>query len=397
MGGSASVVSGSGGDPELFEKQLSVFLADEFERVTRLNLSGEELKKELSLIIKSKGLPAESLLQTSTSGKSVHMAPLLPEQCHAHLNRLIDRSSFTYVVAVDGSPTGDGCFALAMTMKKKQDKVLVLHSFNLTEQKTLPVHYQRDAVKSHYESLALSAGLSPKAVEDTVYLRERGDDETVRDAINSLIGEYAEVRQAGIDDTYYLPSKTIDFCVVGYCGRRGAEAQENNPTFMGSTTDMCLRSVHMPVIISKRPLPPPPSPLLYVVAVNNSHRSKMGVATVLAILRPRDKIIVIHIIKPTQGELGDQGKSEVDEISQYYNEELRLFGPHDSSMVLVPLLDNKSTAQTVVEYVNETCDPPPDFLCISPRSRINHNEETSSLSAGVIGGAKCNVLFLKSK
>ena len=153
----------------------------------------------------------------------------------------------------------------------------------------------------------------------------------------------------------------------------------------------------MPVIVAKRPLPLPPTPLLYVVAVNNTNRSKMGVATVLALLRPRDKIICLHIIQPTQGELGDQGKSEVDEINQYYSEELRLFAPQDSKMVQVPLVDGKSTAQTVVEFVNDTCDPAPDFLCISPRSRVNDNEETSSLSAGVIGGAKCNVLFLKNK
>ena len=216
MGAGAGAGAGAAGavDPAMYEKLASVFVP-EIERITRLGLAGEELKREIGKVIQSRGLP-DSLLHMSTSGKNVTVAPLLPDQCQAHLSRLIDRNSFTYMICVDGSVTGDLCFELAMAMKKRHDRVLVLHSYNLNEQKEMPVHYQRDSVKSHYESMALSAGMSPKQVEDTVYLRERSDDENVRDAIMSLIAEYAEVRHAGQDDTYFLPSQTIDFC-VGEC------------------------------------------------------------------------------------------------------------------------------------------------------------------------------------
>ena len=95
--------------------------------------------------------------------------------------------------------------------------------------------------------------------------------------------------------------------------------------------------------------------------------------------------------------MGDQGESALEKLSSYYAEELRLFGPENSKVVSIPLVDGQTTAHTVVEYVNEICDPAPNFICLAPRARIGEHEELSSISNGIISGAKCNIFLLKDK
>lgn len=267
---------------ELYEKQLSIFVADEYARINKLGLEGEELKAELIKLIKdmSPEIKDDLKLRVTTSGKFIAGAkPLLPEQCHNHLHSLVQRTAYTYLICVDGSAASDLGFSMAMAIKKRNDRVLVCHTFSLAEQQSMPVHYQRDSVKSKYESMALIAGMNTVQVENCVYLREREEGETFKDSIVSLIEEYREVHRAGRDDVYYLPTKQIDFCVIGYTGRRGAELQQHGQTVMGSATDLCLRQIHMPIFIAKAPLPPAPNSLLYVFAIADTERSKRGIAT----------------------------------------------------------------------------------------------------------------------
>lgn len=398
---------GAGGSvqTEAVKAQLLPFFCEEYSRIQGLGLEGDALAQEFqqALAARMPDLEGQAFVESSVSGKQVGIASPqgLAERCHKTLNHIVNRHSLTMLVCVDGSPASDLSFDVAMRMRKSRDKFLIYHSFNLSEQASLNVHFQRDSIASKYTSMAMMNGISAAEVDNIMLLRERAEGEDNKDSVLSLIAEYdEELHGMPIGQSYYLPTKNIDFIVVGFTGSRGAEKAASGPTVMGSTTNLTLRGISRPIIVAKAPLPPlgenGSTSLLFVVAVDSSERSKRGLALIMTLVKPKDRVICVHIVADTEGFQGDHGESDSKELEKFYRTELELFGPPQSSLIKIPQANGKTRAQMIVEFVNDTCEPRPDFLCISPRARISHHEELGSVSDGIVMDAKCNIIFCKS-
>ena len=400
---------GAGGSvqTEAVKAQLLPFFVEEYSRIQSMGLEGDALAHEFqqALAARIPDLEGQVLVESSVSGKQVGISTSskgLPERCHKTLHHIVDRHSLTMLVCVDGSPASDLSFDVAMRMRKSRDKILIYHSFNLSEQASLNVHFQRDSIASKYTSMAMMNGVSANEADKIMLLRERADGEDNKDSVLSLIAEYdEELHGMPIGQSYYLPTKNVDFIVVGFTGSRGAEKAASGPTVMGSTTNLTLRGISRPIVVAKAPLPPlgengSSTSLLYVVAVDSSERSKKGLALIMTLVKPKDRVVCVHIAADTEGFQGDHGESDSKELEKFYRTELDLFGPAQSSLIKIPQANGKTRAQMIVEYVNDTCEPRPDFLCISPRARVSQHEELGSVSDGIVMDAKCNIIFCKS-
>lgn len=394
MGASASIKT------QVYQNEMVPFFVEEFERIQKLNLTGDALAAEFQAALTKKmpDLHKQATLIASESGKVINVSGQssgMPELCHQTLQKILDRSSHTFLVCVDGSNAGDIGLELCLKMRKKQDRYLVFHSYCLGEQAQLHAHYQRDSIKARYENKALLSGLTPLETESVVCMRERTEDEDAKDSISALISEYEEEPNLPPGQSYYLPTASLDFCVIGYTGSKGADKSVTGETVMGSATDQTLRSVRMPVIIVKK-APSDRQALTYVVAVDGSDRSKRGFALIMTLLKPRDRLICLHVIQQQEGFEGDGGETATREVETYFKTEIELFGPPDSQFVALPQT-NSTRAELICNYVNEVSDPAPDFLCVSPRARLSPSDEQGSISRGIVHGARCNIIFTKLK
>ena len=399
MGASASVQT------QAYEATLVPLFVEEHERISKMGLSGAELVAEYQRVLASRApeLQAHVGLESSTSGKHLDVSRRTPmketaEIAHDTLSHILQRRSLTYLVAVDGSAHSDRAFETVMRLKSRRDNTIIYHGYSLAEQRTLPTQHTRDHIQQHYEQLALTHGMSSIDVEKVMLLRERGEDEYAKDSIAALIGEYEEERRGmPFGESYYLPTKSLDIVVIGFSGSKHTESA-GSTTVMGSATDLTLRSINLPVIVVKKPLPTEPkAPLTYVVAVDHSERSRKGLALVMSLVKPRDTLICLHVLMAEAGFQGDQGEEARRELELFLNAELEMFGPRNSSVVVIPQAEGHSRADIVAHFVNETVEPKPDFLCLSPRHRVTEAEELGSVSRGIVKAATCNIIFCKSR
>jgi hypothetical protein len=116
----------------------------------------------------------------------------------------------------------------------------------------------------------------------------------------------------------------------------------------------------------------------------------------MTMIKSKDRLICLHVAQTTEGYQGDHGAEATRELEIYFKNEMEMFGPASTSFVVLPQNEGKTRAQIICEFVNETCETKPDFLCLSPRARLTAAEELGSISAGIILDAKCNIIMTKS-
>lgn len=85
------------------------------------------------------------------------------------------------------------------------------------------------------------------------------------------------------------PGISADLLVVGMVGRKGPKVE---PTLIGRTTDYALREAHTSSVICK--LHEVPASSVFAVAVDGSERSHLGVSLVEHLVRPCDRVIIVH-------------------------------------------------------------------------------------------------------
>lgn len=138
------------------------------------------------------------------------------------------------------------------------------------------------------------------------------------------------------------------------------------------------RTLHIPGIIIKRPIPK--TAKSYIYAVNNSPRSKQGLDLLLQLLGPRDSLRCVHFTNP----------DDVDEdIEEYYKEELLENAPVDSEFVCIRKTPGDPLTHVIVDYVN---DESPDFFVIAPRAK----KALSSITEYIVNHVTCNVILCKN-
>lgn len=384
---------------DVYKQTLVPFFVEEYDRINKLALSGEALAAAFhdALVAKVPEFRSKVIFESSQSGKHVDLTRTgnLPEMCHRTLSRIMARNSFSHIICLDGHESSDLALGWAFKMRRRLDRFVLFHVWNEAEQASLHPHFRKDALKARYENLCLDKGMTSSDLEDLFLFRERGDDDDAKNVLVSVIDEYETERRGLLEpgQSYYLPTKSLDFAFIGYSLGKDVEGGGGVGTVLGTSRDHSLRHIHLPVIVIKNRLPEDASRgLTFCVCVNNSERAKRGLAVVLALMKPRDKLVCLHVISDEEGFAGDRGEEALREVKAYFDKECELFGPTEWGFIAVPTT-NKSRVDSIVAWVAENS---PDFVCIAPRVRIDPSAETSSVTSGIIHAINTNIILVKN-
>lgn len=294
--------------------------------------------------------------------------------CVDTVDLIRSKKSLTFMCAVDGSDASDIAFKTMMQMKRRLDHVCLFHAYSKAKDPYLPQRYQKDFLMQHYEAELLSTYRIPLSRFTFFWTDRKG--KSVKEVVLHMMEDFKGVRANPMAPTAHVPN----FFFMGYVGRKGPK---DRPSVLGSVTDISLRNVHMPCVITKQLCIK--HERYFVIAVDGSPLSKRGFDMVFTLINPRDKVGVVHVINPRRS----GGIPPPDDIEHYYEVELEKIGTADCKFRTLVSYENKSIGETIVDYVNDT---QADFVSIAPRTR----PDLSSVTEHVIAFANCNVILCKN-
>lgn len=145
------------------------------------------------------------------------------------------------------------------------------------------------------------------------------------------------------------------------------------------------RQLHYPCLVVRDPLPS--GRRSFIMAVNDSPRSKRGVDILLRFTNPRDTVLLVHFTTTLKYNrtLADQKNLMKD----YYERELHEVAPVDSRFEFVEIEHGADLAEAVVQYVN---DSNADVFAIAPRA----NRDRTSITETIMKGVLTSVLLCKN-
>lgn len=348
-----------------------------------------ELFAEQFELLRSQDIERDELKDTFRAALLRKEAELFPEveakeDAHGVLLRspsvFTAKTCHTFMVSVDGSEAADCAFKCALHLRRKNDNLVLFHTYKPgAKMESLPPSYRCEGVRLRYQT----------ALEETIPASnyhlcfvERTATETVRGVLTDMVKLCRDPNPS--PKTISLFGRHVpDYLVIGFSGRKNE--MENCRSFMGSSTDMALRTVPIPIIIAKRECPRENK--TYTYAVDGKSKSKEGLDVLLTLVMPRDTLIIIHVV---DSNLDPIAEAEVEVTKRYYEEELRRAGPVSSRFMLlvretgVPLLD------CLVEYVNNEINP--DFLVLAPRAK----KQMASITEQVILKATASIILCKT-
>ena len=313
--------------------------------------------------------------------------------CSEAINEMRDKNSYNYLICIDGSELGDLVLNNTLNLRKKNDFVTVFHATK-DDDKVENFDFKSTVVKSKVET-HLIATLLPKYYTLCWRARHVYDDgsmQSVRDAVIQLLTEYRIYKYThslaysdNTNEVFTLPTtKQPDFLVLGHLGRKGLSKHNNELTTLGSTADITLKSAHIPCILMKKAVTT--TNKFYSIAVDNSELSKAGLDILLALVRPRDKLRVVHVFDTNS--LTDEN---LNILKDYYNNELNNFGPSDAEVVVISKInDSEDMTDLICNWVEENS---PDYFAITPKAR--EGNDLSSLTASIITRSPCNIILCK--
>lgn len=181
------------------------------------------------------------------------------------------KTSLRFGVAVDGSVVSEKAVRTGASMvnKTRQDKLFLLH---ISDQKKT---YLSPTYKPQHMQRTCMGLLEDLRVTGEWYCKEKNTELGTMGTLAALVKELE-----------------LDFLIIGSFGRKGEEEKIN---VLGTVSDGVLRSVHANVVIVKSTSTVTvDTPKTYVVATDNSPASRLAFENVLAIMSPRDEVLVLY-------------------------------------------------------------------------------------------------------
>lgn len=125
----------------------------------------------------------------------------------------------------------------------------------------------------------------------------------------------------------------------------------------------------------------------FIMAVNDSPRSKRGLDILLRFTNPRDTVLLMHFTTTLKYNrtLADQKNAMKD----YYEHELQEVAPVNSRFEFVEIEHGADLANAVVQYVN---DSSADVFAIAPRAI----RDRSSITEDIMKNVLTSVLLCKN-
>lgn len=283
-----------------------------------------------------------------------------------------DKFHKRFLCAVDGSRFSDYAYDVTRSLLKKNDHISLLHVYSADDE------HDPDTMREKYE-VALTSQFSSSRYS-LIWHNNDKDKKPVKE----ILVKISEGKFGGMTPP--------EFLVLGYSGWRFHNhdpSKKNHATTAGSTADFCLRNIRMPIIIVKEE-PRMNAPKNFVLAVNKSNASKLGLDILYTLIQPRDTLTVINIYDDTMDELGNTNHRAVH---QYYRKELEENSPTvNSKFVSVMKSGNERTIDTLNNYL-DNMEEYLDYFCIAPRLR--EDRTFSSLTDQVLLEVKANIILCK--
>lgn len=280
-----------------------------------------------------------------------------------------------FLCAVDGSRFSDYAYDVMRSLKKKIDHITVMHVYSVEDKHT---HADPDRMREKFD--AELTGQYPSSQYELVWHNNDKDQKPVKE----LLVKISEGKFGGV--------RAPDFLVLGYSGWRFHNkdgSRKDHATTAGSTADFCLRTIRNPVIIVKEE-PRMNCPKNFVMSVNKSNASKLGLDILYTLLTPRDSLTVINIFDDSMDAMGN---TDHREVRNYYERELEDNCPTtNAKFVSVMKSGNERTIDTLKNYL-DSMEEYLDYFCVAPRLR--ENRVFSTLTDQVLLEVKANIILCK--
>jgi nucleotide-binding universal stress UspA family protein len=297
----------------------------------------------------------------------------------------VKKSRNNFLIAVDGSAQADTAFQCAMNLRKKADCMIVFHTHKSPEKMELmlPAHRASEIQRKYMELLS---SLTPDLYH--MVFVERKDHETVKSALETILKKLRNTSSSpsssdkSKDANNFFGNMVPDFLVIGYSGRK--KELENSVSVMGSSTDLALRSVPIPIVIVKKPCNA--ESRVFVYATDGKQQSKEGLDILLTLVMPRDTLVVVNIVSPTPD---IETAAAAEATKSYFESELLRAGPVDSKFVPVYRENGQGVVECLLQYVNVEINP--DFFVITPKAK----KQIKSMTEELIINCQSSVILCK--
>lgn len=172
---------------------------------------------------------------------------------------------------------------------------------------------------------------------------------------------------------------------------RGNDSERKDDKAVGYTllgsSDISLDSIHLPCIIIKTLVQSTDKhPSTYLLAVNETLRSRRGLDILKKLLNPRDILRMLYVSHR------DTSHEVLNEIQSYYNNEIRYYLPPGSTLTIIPMA-GRMLPDVILQYANEIqCD----YIAVSPRPKCDRKANSMSVTEQILLKSNCNVVICKN-
>jgi hypothetical protein len=237
-----------------------------------------------------------------------------------------NKNARKFVCCVDGTESSDITFHTMTHLMRKRDYIAILHSPD--EDGKGSTFDDSSGMKHHYESQLLRRGLPSSNFLFQVEPKGNLNTLSVLKRYMSLFNLHQKQKVSAAQttlDSSFLYEIPPDFILLAYDSWRG---QSNHPSTTSSATgtsgavtsssttkipsssDLVMRTLHIPCIICKKRFPdlnhqltnqqkiPTVQSLCYVMAIDDSETSLNGLEILLQLLKSTDRLVLVHIHYP---------------------------------------------------------------------------------------------------
>lgn len=168
-----------------------------------------------------------------------------------------------------------------------------------------------------------------------------------------------------------------------------SERRDDKPvgyTLLGSS-DISLDSIHLPCIVIKSFVQTTEKhPATYLLAVNETLRSRRGLDILKKLLNPRDVVKMLFVSSR------DTSDESIAQVQSYYNHEIQYYLPPGSTLTIIPM-SGRMLPDVILQYGNEIqCD----YIAVSPRPKYERRTNAMSVTEQILLKSNCNVVICKN-
>lgn len=277
-----------------------------------------------------------------------------------------------FLVSVDGSENAHISYELGIQLRDRINNdcsVEVLHVESTKDD--LPDYYKAPQIKIKYESAMTeipndcNSGYTPLNKEDK-------DTHTI---LLNYINKHSH------------PNKYL------ICGITGRKHAEGSSSVFGTNAGYAIRALHCPVIIGRKLIEDNKAKegLHFLIAVDSSSRSKLGIKYVHNLLISTDKITFLHIYdEKYQDDLNQTSSTQREDLEKDYKSVVEEYSNYCHSATWVAIPKGEEKISTIIQNYNLENDV--DFCCLTIEPR-NH---VGSIGEAVASKGKANLIIIKS-